>query len=215
VTIGNEDIIKEFIQAKVVGGGEDYRDFVEQSDDLNDETVDTVGRLDKEMDGSDYVSVDEVESEINQAVNDLYRSGKKMRRGVQELESNINNQVMTDGGVEQEFERQFGSSNIVVDTIDKLKKLLKIVAGTVAFGGVAVSMILSAAGRSAVGAGILMMALSPVVVAGGLYAGDLFGAGAYIGVSAAAIIGGGLSWNGFDSVAKEIDRLYCEMRGIN
>ena len=209
VTIPNEDIIQEYIQAEVVGRGTDYKEYVNESDNVSNKTKETVNTLDENFDGENYETLDEVERKLNKTIRKIYDQSR-MEKAIKKMEKQARKQIRNAKNSSKKLRNEFGKTDVVIDTIDKLERLLKLFGSVLTFGGVAISMLLSVAGRSFAGAGLIMLCFAPIILLGTAAHGGIETGLIYTAVSATAAIAGGASWKAFDSLAHEIDRIYME-----
>lgn len=192
LTLPNEDIIQEYTEAKIMGRGEQYKEYVNDTNDLSEVTESAVDSISKQ-DFGNVATMAELEREVNKVKNNVYNRSN-IKSAVDKLEKKINEQV--DVG-----------EKIKVTSLKHLGNLLKRFEQVLTFGGVGVSMILSAAGRYMFGASLMILIFTPLFLGVSLYEGNLQGVKVVAILSLMAGISAA-SWKGFDQLSKLLDKTY-------
>lgn len=206
MNIVNDDNIQEYVEASSRGQGDDYAEYLDEDDSVSQSTVEATEGIDV----GNSMTEGEIRDKIEREINNIYTKGS-IERVANQLEEDIN-QAIRDNNLQNQIPS--GVVRSVGRLTDIMKKIVNYAEGTVFFLGVAGSMLISEIGRFAMGAGMLIVLFTPILIGVSIVEGNPMIGLKVTAVVSAIILGGAAAHSGFDAVAKSLDNLYMERKGL-
>lgn len=206
INIVNDDNIQEYIEASSRGQGDDYIEYLNKDDSVSQSTVEAA----EGMDVGNSMTESEIRDKIEREINNIYTKGS-IERVVNQLEEDINEAIR-----DNDLQNQIPSG--VVSSISRLtdimKKIVNYAESAVFFLGVGGSMLISEIGRLAMGAGMLIVVFTPILIGVSIAEGNPMIGLKVTAVVSAIILGGAAAHSSFDALAKSLDNLYMKRKDL-
>jgi len=207
MNVVNDDNVQEYIEASSRGQGDNYMEYLEEDDNVSEETVEAA----ESIDVSNSITEQELRDKIEREINNIYSKGS-IERVANQLEEDIN-KAIRDNGLQNHISSGVVSS--IGRLTDIMKKIVNYAESAVFFLGVGGSMLISEIGKYTMGVGMLMALFTPLFIGASIYDGTPMVGLKITAMIAAYIVGGAAANSGFDTIAKSLDKLYMERKGIN
>lgn len=206
INIVNDDNIQEYIEASSRGQGDDYIEYLNKDDRVSQSTVEAA----EGMDVGNSMTESEIRDKIEREINNIYTKGS-IERVVNQLEEDIN-EAIRDNNLQNQIPSGVVSS--ISRLTDIMKKIVDYAESAVFFLGVGGSMLISEIGRLAMGAGMLIVVFTPILIGVSIAEGNPMIGLKVTAVVSAIILGGAAAHSSFDALAKSLDNLYMKRKGL-